>query len=162
MNASQRFLILVAASVFGFSVAAAQTPAPAELTETGAEVSAASVPGLYTGYSPFRLFDPSRLSLYQSYSLSYFSGGFGSSTVGVYMNSIGYRISDPLYVQVDLGLVHSPGALFGGDARNLDARIRPNFHLRYAPSQKFNLIVDIRSAPTHYGPWGYPSSFWTR
>jgi len=143
--------------------ASAQTASGATATPSGQMES--GQPSLYTQASPFRLFDPSRLQIAQSYSLSYFSGGpAGSRNVGVYMSSIGYRIADPLYVQLDLGVVHSPGALFGGDGRNLDAQILPNFLLSYAPSSKFNLIVDVRTLPSYYLGYGYAFGprFWRR
>lgn len=118
---------------------------------------------LYAQASPFRLFDPARIRFGQSYSLSYLSGGgFGAQSIGVYMSSIGYQIAEPLYLQLDLGILHSPGALFGGDARNLNAQIRPNFMLRYAPSNKFNLIVDVRTISPYYGGFGYRPDLWSR
>jgi hypothetical protein len=145
------------------SWAAAQT-APEGATVTSDRLNSGQ-PSLYTAASPFRLFDPSRLQIGQSYSLSYFSGGpVGSQSVGVYTSSIGYRIADPLFVQLDLGVIHSPGALFGGEGRNLNAQIRPNFMLRYAPSNKFNLIVDVRTFPNYapgYG-FGYGRHDWRR
>jgi hypothetical protein len=146
-----------------FATAAAQTSPDATDPIVG---SAQTIqPSLYAAASPFRLFDPTRLKIGQSYSLAYFSGGpAGSQSVGVYTSSIGYRIADPLYVQLDLGVVHSPGALFGGEGRNLDAQIRPNFLLSYAPSDKFSLVVDVRTFPSYgagYG-YGYGPRYWRR
>jgi hypothetical protein len=136
------------------AAAAAQTSAPAPATEAGSATFAQ--PSLYTAASPFRLFDPARLKIGQSYSLSYFSGGpGGSQSVGVYTSSIGYQLADPLYMQLDLGVVHSPGALFGGEGRSLDAQIRPNFFLRYTPSNKFNLLIDVRTFPSYGGGYGF-------
>ncbi len=111
---------------------------------------------LYNAASPFRLFDPSRLTMRQSYSVSYMTGGGVSRSVGMYMNSIGYQIARPLYVQFDLGIVHDPGSLFGGGNVSHGARILPNFMLRYTPSPKFQLIVDVRTMPGSQGYYGAP------
>jgi hypothetical protein len=152
----------LAALVFAGSAFAQSAPVVAGGTATDKVESPGN--SLYTQASPFRLFDSARLRFGQSYSLSYFSGGLaGSQSIGVYMSSIGYQIADPLYVQLDLGILHSPGALFGGDARNLNAQFRPNFMLRYSPSNKFNLIVDVRTlSPYSYGGFGYRPDLWSR
>ena len=63
--------------------------------------------------------------------------------------------------------MHDPGALVGSGNATSGARILPNFMLRYNPSPKFNLIVDVRTMPTYnrsypgYVP-GYGSSMWMR
>lgn len=92
----------------------------------------------------------------QSYSVSYMTGGGVSRSVGLYMNSIGYQISGPLYVQFDLGIVHNPSQLFGGGNVTQGAKVLPNFMLRYAPSPKFQLIVDVRTMPGAQGYYGVP------
>jgi hypothetical protein len=129
---------------------------------TAASAATLNTQSLFTRYSPFRLLDPSRLSFHNSYSFSYFSSSAGSANVGVYTSSIGYQIADPLYMQLDLGILHQPGALFSGDGRQLDPQVRPNLFLRYAPSSKFSLIVDVRTMPMGLyrpgGGWGY----WSR
>lgn len=122
---------------------------------------------LYNAASPFALLDASRLSMHHSYSLSYFSGPGGGQSVGMYMNSIGYQLARPLYLQVDIGLMHNPGALVGRGDPSAGARILPNFSLRYTPSPKFTLMVDVRTMPTYYAPYsgyipGYGGSFWMR
>lgn len=152
------FVALIFVCSLASAVLAGDVPqAPAQDQASKPEITA---PSLYNAYTPFRLLDLSRLSFHQSYSLSYFSGGGYSANQGVYTTSIGYRIADPLYVQVDLGLVHQPSALFGGDTRQLDARVRPNFFLRYAPSNKFSLSIDVRTMPA-YG-FGFGPSPWAR
>lgn len=161
-NRAVLILVAVMALVCG-SVGAEEIPtaeAPAATTSTpSATLNSQS---LFTRYSPFRLFDPGRLSFHSSYSFSYFSSSAGSANMGVYTSSIGYQIADPLYMQLDLGIMHQPGALFSGDGRQLDPQIRPNLFLRYAPSQKFSLIVDVRTMPMGLyrpvGGWGY----WSR
>jgi hypothetical protein len=145
-------------------VAADEVVPPLQGGQTAADEQSAS---LYQASTPFRLLDPSRLSMHHSYSLAYFSGSGGGQSVGMYMNSIGYQLAKPLYLQVDLGLVHNPGALVGSGSPADGARILPNFSLRYTPSQKFTFMVDVRTLPTYYSPYagyrpGYGNDFWLR
>jgi hypothetical protein len=155
--------------VFVFSAAAARaegtsTTPPKPDGQAAADAQAAS---LYNSASPFRLLDPSRLTMNQSYSLSYFTGPAGGQSVGLYMNSIGYQLARPLYLQVDIGLIHNPGALLGGGNATQGARILPNFSLRYTPSPKFNLMIDVRTMPSYNGSYmgympGYGNNYWLR
>lgn len=153
--------------VLAATSARAQVEVPASTETTGQAAADAQTSSLYNSATPFRLLDPSRLTMNHSYSLSYFSGPAGGQSVGMYMNSIGYQIARPLYLQVDLALVHDPGAIVSGGNATAGARILPNFSLRYTPSPKFNLLVDVRTMPTYNSPYagyypGYGSSYWIR
>ena len=79
----------------------------------------------------FSLFDLSRLEMHHSYSVSYFSSGGHGTTIGMYINSIRYRISNPLTLNVSLAWMHQPG----------------------------NLLSQDRGTPTDYGSI-YPVSAW--
>jgi hypothetical protein len=59
--------------------------------------------GLNTENKSFSLLDPSRVKMWHSYTFSYFSGRGGSGNIGLYLNTIEYRPSDPLRLQVSLG-----------------------------------------------------------
>jgi hypothetical protein len=164
----KRFQLLVAASVMTWTVQAwADVPVNGPVQSESETQTPETATSLYNAATPFRLLDPSRLTMNHSYSLSYFSGPAGGQSVGMYMNSIGYQIAKPLYIQFDLGIMHNPGALVGSGNATAGARILPNFMLRYNPSPKFNLIVDVRTMPTYnmsypgYVP-GYGSSMWLR
>ena len=164
----KRFRLLVSVLVIGWSVhAGAVTPADGPVKPESTSPALETSANLYNSATPFRLLDPSRLTMNHSYSLSYFSGPAGGQSVGMYMNSIGYQLAKPLYVQFDLGIMHDPGALVGAQGATSGARILPNFMLRYNPSPKFNLIVDVRTMPMYnmaypgYIP-GYGSSMWLR
>jgi hypothetical protein len=118
--------------------------------------------GLYNAATPFRLFDPSRLSIRHSYQMSYYSSSVGSGNMGLFTSSIGYQLARSLYLQLDLGIMHQPSALLGGNSLSEGARILPNFSLRYTPSPKFHLIVDVRTMPGNYYGYGYGPGFWSR
>ncbi|HTP11988.1 MAG TPA: hypothetical protein VMM37_00085, partial [Bacteroidota bacterium] len=61
----------------------------------------------------FGWFDPNKLQMRQSYSLSYQTFGQNGLALGVYTNSLSYQISDPLSVQMDVSVMHSPYNTFG-------------------------------------------------
>lgn len=163
----KRLCIVACILVLAVASAGAQVDAPTPEQKAGEAAAEAQSASLYSANAPFRLLDPSRLTMNHSYSLSYFSGPTGGQSVGMYMNSIGYQIARPLYVQVDIALMHDPGALVGANGAQNGARILPNFSLRYTPSPKFNLFVDVRTMPNYYSPYagnypGYGPSYWIR
>lgn len=161
----KHFCFVACGLVLAFATARAQVDVPASTGSSGQAAADAQTSSLYNAATPFRLLDPSRLTMNQSYSLSYFSGPAGGQSVGMYMNSIGYQIARPLYLQVDIALAHDPGALINGGSATAGARVLPNFSLRYTPSSNFNLMIDVRTMPS-YSPYagypGYGSSYWIR
>ncbi|MCJ7813747.1 hypothetical protein MUP95_10580, partial [bacterium] len=54
------------------------------------------------------LIDPSKFSMSHSYSLSYFSWGGKSFSQGLYLNTMNYQLSEPLFMQVRIGYAHQP------------------------------------------------------
>jgi len=115
----------------------------------------------------FSLFDLSRLEMHQSYSVSYFSGNGSGKTIGMYMNSIRYKISNPLTINVDLVWMHEPGQLFSQNKSTPTdyGSIFPSFTLEYRPSDKFYLEVGYHKVPSYmyYDQSGmYPGRYWDR
>jgi len=115
--------------------------------------------------------NPSRFSMQQSYSLSAMSGGGGSASSGLYLNTVSYRITDPLVLSVDMGiytpLYSSYGSSYGGYAGKTGAEsssfVLPRIGLEYAPNDRFSLqlqVVNAQDAWKAYG--GYPSYFGSR
>lgn len=115
--------------------------------------------GLDSKNKSFSLLDPSRVKMWHSYSLSYFSGGGGSGNIGLYLNIIEYRPSDPLRLQVSLGYLHQPFSVIGGNASG--GRVLSNFQLWYNPSSKIYLHINISTAPLLYGRYFY-DNFWNK
>ena len=99
----------------------------------------------------FSLLDLSRLDMSHSYTISYFSANGHGTTIGMYMNSIRYRISNPLTLNVNLAWVHQPGQIFGGDRGTPTdyGSIYPSFSLEYRPSENFYLEVGYHSVPAY-------------
>ncbi|HOV99474.1 MAG TPA: hypothetical protein PK595_07895 [Bacteroidota bacterium] len=100
----------------------------------------------------FGWFDVNRLFMHQSYTLSYstFGGGNGLS-LGVYTNSLLYQISDPLSLQFDVSLVHSPFASSSTSnyAKSISGIHLSRAQLTYKPSDSFLLQIQYRQLPTY-------------
>jgi hypothetical protein len=102
------------------------------------------------------LFDPSRLTMHNSYSFSYYSGNGQSGTIGYYMNSIEYAFSGPLKIRLDLGYLHDPTSMFsrGSSGSNFGALV-PGFSVDWRPSDQFRFRLDYRQVPFgYYGDQG--------
>jgi len=97
----------------------------------------------------FGWLDPSRLSMHHSYSLSYSSFGGHGVSVGMYTNSLLYRISDPLDVQFDVSLMHSPYSSFGNSG-DFSGVFLNRAQLNYRPSENMWLQIQFRQIPPMY------------
>lgn len=93
--------------------------------------------------SPFSLLDFSRINWSHSYSVTYFSGGRGSGTLGLFNTSMFYELSPKLSLNLNIGIAHNPGAIWG-DKRNSDAELLPGFLLDYHPSEKFRMSLGFQ------------------
>ncbi len=106
----------------------------------------------YLTKSSTSLFDPSRLKMSQSYSFGYYSGGGTSGSIGYYLNSLEYTISNPLKVRVDLGFVHNPSALFSrNSSASKSGAFVPGVSVDWRPSSAFHLMLDFRQVPVYNG-----------
>ncbi|MEW5702621.1 MAG: hypothetical protein AB1792_10370 [Candidatus Zixiibacteriota bacterium] len=109
----------------------------------------------------FALLDPSRLRMHQSYSLSYFSGGGSSGSLGLYSNMLEYDLFKPLTLRVGLSYAHQP---FGASDRSGGSvlgsgQFLPSFGLDYHPSNNFLLSIDYQTIPAVVWPYG-GSNIW--
>jgi hypothetical protein len=86
------------------------------------------------------LFSQDRISMRQSFSASYLSSGKSGVFTNLYQNTIGYRLSDKLQLQLGLGYRFTPGSAGGstpagrfstGSGKGL---FLPSFSMRYQPS----------------------------
>ncbi len=118
----------------------------------------------YLSKKSFSLFDPSKLKMSQSYTLGYYSGRGGSSSVGYYLNSIEYTIASPLKVRLDLGFLHNPGAMLSSRSGvSKSGTFIPGVSVDWRPSPNFNFRLDVRQVPfTNYGGYNgyYNPGFW--
>jgi hypothetical protein len=102
--------------------------------------------GLFLGW-----FDPSRLTIHNSYSLSYTTSGAQAYSLGELTSSLAYQISNPLSVQFDLSLVHSPYNNLGGNfAKDIAGVYLTRAELNYRPSKNMLLQIQYRQLPSMY------------
>ena len=107
--------------------------------------------------SIFSLFDPSRFEMHQSYSMSFFSGNGGTQSIAMYLNSIDYKLAQPLTLQLDLAFVHQPQTLFGAEGTSgLNGKILPSFRLLWEPSKDFHMAISYETRNAYYNPYYSP------
>jgi hypothetical protein len=63
-------------------------------------------------------FDPTRFSMHQSYSMSYVSGGGGSTGLTMFTNTFSYKALDNLVISADVSAAYSPYSSFGSAYSN--------------------------------------------
>ena len=111
----------------------------------------------------FGWFDPSRLKMNQSFSMSYQTFGNNGFALGVYTNSLSYQISEPLSVQMDVSVMHSPYSSLGGDfAKSLSGVYLSRAELNYKASDNMLFQIQYRQLPAslYYGGYGYGGMNW--
>jgi hypothetical protein len=113
----------------------------------------------------FGWFNPDRLTVRNSYSLSYTTSGGKSFSLGTLTSSLAYQISNPLSVIFDVSLVHSPYSNLGGNfAKNISGVYLSRAELNYRPSNDMLLQIQFRQLPAmywlnSYDRFGFSSSF---
>ena len=121
---------------------------PAPAADTGAAVPPAlqgfvSTPS--AGLLNSGLIDLSRFDLHHSLSYSMSSGsGYRSQSAGLWQTELGYRISDPLRVSLNVGATITPG---GESLFNERSVFLQGFNLDYRPSKNFMLNISYVNMP---------------
>jgi len=104
----------------------------------------------YVSKGSLSFFDPSKLTLKQSYSLSYYSGSGRSGSIGYYMNSIEYAVASPLKIRVDIGYLHSPSNMISKNSTGLgNGVIIPGVAIDWRPTDNIRFNIDIRQVPAY-------------
>ena len=103
------------------------------------------------------LLSSDRITWSHSYSVSFFSGGGTSSSLGMLNSTMNYRISNSLSLAVNLGVLHNTASLWGQG--NTDATFLPGFRLDYRPSEKFFMSISYQE---YAGGYYYSPSYWGR
>ena len=147
-----RYLLPVLALITLASFASAQMVDNAEL-ENLSKTSGLSVRPVA---NPFSLLDLSRISWSNSYSVSFFSGGASSGSVGLLNSTMFYEISSKLSLSLNLGVVHSGGS-WGEDR---EATLLPGFSLDYHPSDKFRMTFMVQRYDAVLNPLVNRSNSW--
>jgi hypothetical protein len=154
-------------SVFALFVVAllfAVSPAEAQL-RTDAVSSDGSVK-LYdqgqSGFSLNKFFSPAHFQMSHSFELSTGSYGGGSSSLGMYTNSMMWQFSSKLAARADVAFAYSPdggnnnlnNVVGGGNSGQVFVR---NAEIAYRPSKNMQIHLSYRNNPNggYYGSNGY-------
>jgi len=99
----------------------------------------------------FGWFDPSRFTINNSYSLSYTTSGGKGLSLGTLTSSLAYQISNPLSLQFDVSLIHSPYNNLGGNfTKEISGVYLSRAELNYRPSKNTLLQIQYRQLPAMY------------
>ena len=87
-----------------------------------------------------------------SFSMNYSAFAGEGLAVGMYTNSMFYRLMDNLNVQVDVSVTHSPYCTLGEEyQKSLSGIYLSNASINYRPFKDFSVHLQYRNMPYGYG-----------
>jgi hypothetical protein len=116
--------------------------------------------------SGFSFLNPNRFSMSQSYSMNFASGSYGSTSAGLYLNTLSYKLADPLTLSADVGFhtpLYSSGAFARGglsgksgfqDPSQGSSLVLPRVGLEYRPSKNTTLSLQLINGQDAYKAYG--------
>ena len=125
---------------------------------------AVSLKGLQSPSSSLKgLLNPDRLSMSQSYTMSFLSSGKFSALNGLYLNTINYRFSAPVSLQVQFGYIHSLSGRFSTTGTSFSGGqfFIPKLEITYRPFKNMTITVGHEVLPPVYDPFRrYSDYYW--
>lgn len=102
-------------------------------------------------------FNPNNFQMNHSFSMSYSAFGSNGIALGVYTNSMSYKFSDNLNVQLDASLINSPYNSFGREfSDQINGIYISKAAINYTPFKNFRIDFQYRQSPLgYYSPYGY-------
>ena len=102
-----------------------------------------------------------------SFSMNYTSFSGQGVSVGMYTNSMFYRLMDNLNVQADVSVMYSPYSTLGeAHQKSLAGIYLSNASLNYRPFKDFSVHLEYRNMPYGYGNYhpfyGFYDPFYNR
>jgi hypothetical protein len=108
------------------------------------------------GIQPISLLDPSRMTFSHSISSSYISVGGEGVMRNLFMETIGYRISNPLMLTVNLGYLQTPYSSFEPDNTFMSGSFVGSAALTWRPKKNMFLHFEVANYPKYgYGYYNY-------
>lgn len=103
-----------------------------------------------------QLFSPQHFRMSHSYEMSFGSFGGGSSSLGMYTNSMMFQFNDKLAARVDMSYAFSPFGSVNPLGPNADQGrfFLRNAEVAYRPSENVQLHLQVRQSP--YGSYMQP------
>ncbi len=131
----------------------------AQYRETG---SAPSIKSRFTNpnLGLFDFFNNPNLDMSHSFSMGYSTSSSGSALQQMYLNSIRYRLSEPLTLNLRLGFSHLPYSSFEGGQSEGSAAFMGSANLQYRPSKNLFLTLGFSNIPYYYYPYGMDGYDW--
>jgi hypothetical protein len=145
-------VLFISSSSLAFAQFRGQEPRTPSVTEGMTQQQ-----GSGTGF-----FDLDRLEMRHSVSMTYGMTGDHGLGTSMYVNSLRYRISEPLSVRADVGMMLSTFGSAAGYMRNdLSGIFLKRASVDYAPSKDFRLSLQFRNEPylSRYSGWNHGSGF---
>ncbi len=120
-----------------------------------------------TRVSGFSFLNPNRFSMRQSYSVNFASGSFGSASAGLYLNTLSYKLADPLTLSADVGfyspLYSSTPGSFGArgiqDPSRGSSLVLPRLGLEYKPTKNTTFSIQLVNGQDAVKAYGNPDPF---
>jgi hypothetical protein len=113
--------------------------------------------------SGFSLLNPNRFAMHQSYSMNFASGSRGSASSGLYLNTLSYKLADPLTLSADVGfytpLYNTSGAFAHSGFQDPGANtslIFPHVGLEYKPTDNTTFSLHLFNGQDAYKAYGSP------
>ena len=97
--------------------------------------------------SIFGLFNPEKLNMSHSLSMSYMSFGGGGMMLNSYQNTLTYQLSSPFTLRLNLGLLNSPYNSFQDNPALNSTRFFGGAALEFRPSDKTRLSIGVDYMP---------------
>lgn len=105
----------------------------------------------YSAGSLFGFLNSENFSMHHSLSMSYSAFAGEGVALGMYTNSMMYRFSEDLNVQLDASIVHSPYSSFGKEFQNdLSGIYISRAALNYKPWKDFRVTLQYNQYPGSY------------
>lgn len=95
--------------------------------------------------------NPNRFSMQQSFSLSMLSAGGHSFSQGVYLNTMGYQISDATSVAMQWGIMNQPLSSLGVPSLYQSGFFFSGARFDYKPSESLQFGIEVSRTP--YSPY---------
>lgn len=105
------------------------------------------------------LFDASRFTMSHSYSMSMGTVGRQSFNQGLYLNTMSWKLADPLFMQLRVGYAHQPlggNSLFGESSKTGQFFLQQAY-VEYKPFKNAKLTFEYQSMPQssfYHSPFG--------
>lgn len=117
------------------------------------DTNSPNISGVLSPASPASIlgfFDPSKMTMHHSFSMSYGAMGSNGMALSTYMNTIDYRFSENLLFRANLGLMTSPYNTFGEDFYLNKPKFFGGAELHYKFSDNASLHFQFESSPYTY------------